>query len=322
MSLKDRLDPLAWNVPIVNKDGTPTPEFMRKWTAQRSINGSAIDLSILPKHVVLLGETAYQPGYVPAGTNGQLLIGQTNLDPAFKSITGDLTMLATGAGTVTGIQGHPVSSVAPVDGEILRWTAADGKYDLKAEFAGYLISGADTYTAMGLSLSDPEVVLAGGLPVYTKNGMMANLVKGVTDGSDAAAGMVGELMDSFIPQGSAINLTTAVAVNVTSLNLTAGDWDVFGIVAYFGGATTIVTEAAASVSTTSATLATDGTLGRAFLIPASASYTPFSTNDIMQQCGPVRVSVSATTTVYLVGRLKFTTSTATAYGELRARRVR
>lgn len=39
------LNPLTWNVAIVNKDGTPTPEFMRKWQLQIEVNAAAPILS-------------------------------------------------------------------------------------------------------------------------------------------------------------------------------------------------------------------------------------------------------------------------------------
>lgn len=33
-----RVDPLHWSVKIVDQDGRPTPEFLRQWNAQRSVN--------------------------------------------------------------------------------------------------------------------------------------------------------------------------------------------------------------------------------------------------------------------------------------------
>lgn len=36
------LDPLHWNTPIVDREGRPTSEFMRKWEAQRKINESGL----------------------------------------------------------------------------------------------------------------------------------------------------------------------------------------------------------------------------------------------------------------------------------------
>lgn len=38
----DGVNPLVWNVPIVNKDGTPTLDFMRKWGQQRNANETAL----------------------------------------------------------------------------------------------------------------------------------------------------------------------------------------------------------------------------------------------------------------------------------------
>lgn len=38
-TLINKLNPLTWNVPIANKDGTPTNEFMRKWAQQQAQNG-------------------------------------------------------------------------------------------------------------------------------------------------------------------------------------------------------------------------------------------------------------------------------------------
>lgn len=42
---ENSVNPLSYNVPIVNKDGTPTNEFMRKWAQQGSTNGTIPDLS-------------------------------------------------------------------------------------------------------------------------------------------------------------------------------------------------------------------------------------------------------------------------------------
>jgi hypothetical protein len=39
-----RVNPLTWNVPITNKDGTPTNEFMRKWLQQATVNDTITTL--------------------------------------------------------------------------------------------------------------------------------------------------------------------------------------------------------------------------------------------------------------------------------------
>lgn len=57
-NLKNGVNPLTWNVPIVNSDGTPTNEFQRKWAQQASANGSIPDLTTaagVSKRLDLLG---------------------------------------------------------------------------------------------------------------------------------------------------------------------------------------------------------------------------------------------------------------------------
>jgi len=41
----NKVNRLTWNVPIVNPNGTPTDEFMRKWLQQATTNASITDLS-------------------------------------------------------------------------------------------------------------------------------------------------------------------------------------------------------------------------------------------------------------------------------------
>jgi hypothetical protein len=104
--------------------------------------------------------------------------------------------------------------------------------------------------------------------------------------------------------------------NVTSINLTAGDWDVQGNIAFLGAATTSFTAEAGSVNITSATLHADMVSNlHPAIVPTAVAFEGMTV--------PIqRISVSATTTVYLVAKATFTVSTAKAYGTLRARRIR
>ena len=52
-------------------------------------------------------------------------------------------------------------------------------------------------------------------------------IVGVTNGLDAAPGMVGEVMSVVNTTGTG-SLTNAVATNVAAITLTPGDWDVTG----------------------------------------------------------------------------------------------
>jgi hypothetical protein len=115
-----------------------------------------------------------------------------------------------------------------------------------------------------------------------------------------------------------VSLTTATAANMTSLSLTAGDYDVSGSCTFQTAATTSVTASICGISTTSATLGADGTYARdtfVAVVPGAVEW--------KDHAAPMtRISLSGTTTVYLVGQSTFTVSTQTAGGFIRARRVR
>lgn len=145
---------------------------------------------------------------------------------------------------------------------------------------------------------------------------------GINDNSTTpAAGQIGEYKSSSVVTGSAVALTTVTGANVTSIVLSAGDWDVWGIVYFKGAGTTTLTYLAASTSLVSATLSNvPGEVGQ-FTTGAAADM-PFGLTDISVNTGPIRQQLSANTTVYLVAQAQFAVSTCSAYGIIQARRRR
>ncbi len=139
---------------------------------------------------------------------------------------------------------------------------------------------------------------------------------GTTTNNNANAGSVGEFIESILLQGSAVALTSTVSANITSITLTAGDWDVFGYVGFLLAGTTTVTSGLGGVSTTSATLPTTEYGGF-----NNASYTPGAVR-ISFSVPMGRVSLSGGATIYLVAALQFGTSTAGGFGSIHARRRR
>lgn len=170
--------------------------------------------------------------------------------------------------------------------------------------SGGLIPNNDNAVALGTS----------GLRWSTVNGIA---YLGTATNDNAASGMIGEYMTHQTVTGSSVSLTTNTTANVDSLTLTAGDWDVYGVVDFTFGATTSYTYAAGGVSSTSATLVADQ--GFAHTTPAEV---PVNTNDQSYPIAPTRFSVSGSTKVYLVARSTFTVSTLKAYGTISARRAR
>jgi len=146
---------------------------------------------------------------------------------------------------------------------------------------------------------------------------IAGQYPGSATNDSANAGNIGELISASLASGSAVSLTTATAKTVTSISLTPGDWDVHGVVVSFPAGSTVVTLAAASISTTNNALTALGSEGVNYIAGGTPTSTLYSL-----PTGTVRISLSATTTVYLVAQLNFSVSTATAYGAISARRVR
>lgn len=142
---------------------------------------------------------------------------------------------------------------------------------------------------------------------------------GTTTNNNAAAGEIGEHVSSAVLSGSAVALTTNVGANITSISLTAGDWDVWANARFTGGATTTVTVLGASVSLASAAVdAAADRLTQSF----HNGQAPFASTNLNCNVGAVRLSLAATTTIYLVGQCSFGTSTLSGFGTLQARRVR
>lgn len=139
---------------------------------------------------------------------------------------------------------------------------------------------------------------------------------GTATNDDAAAGKVGEFTSATLALGSATALTSSVAKTVISISLTAGDWDVSAIGYWTGGTTTVVTDAAFSVGTTTNSFnSTEGAYADAGPLTVGIS-TPSAT------IGRYRFSLSGTTTIYLVSSAIFSVSTLSGYGFISARRAR
>ena len=157
------------------------------------------------------------------------------------------------------------------------------------------------------------------------------LITGTPTNDNAPAGFLGEYIQSTIPTGSAVALTTATPANITSIALTSGDWDVDCQVEFSPAATTSVTQSNAAMSLTSATLSTQpgGTVGIATLGPEpiltvnQAAAVPAAGYAVAPTTVRITVAQSnSTATVYLVAQATFTVSTMSAFGSIRARRVR
>jgi hypothetical protein len=246
---------------------------------------------------------------------------------------GVLTVDTTAAGAVHTITSTEAGASAGPGVVLYRNSATPAASDSIGyiQFSGEDSAGNEqSYGSLVYSISDPtstsedstatQQVLSAGSAVSSliatgaTGGSVA--VKGTNTNDSASAGYVGEYLSSTVVLGSAVSLTNDTTANVTSISLTAGDWDVSGVVAFNPNAATTMTACRGAISTTSATVPTAGNEGYAW------QANPGTGLPVAVATGSARVSLNATTTVYLVARSTFAVNTQSAYGTISARRVR
>ena len=242
-----------------------------------------------------------------------------------NNTTGAFTVtvfLSNGAGGTTGSgvvlpQGTNNSSAVMVqtDGVTDVWLSNTPLGIGAAATSGTLAQFASTTSAQLAGVISDETG-TGSLVFQTTPTLNQPNIVGTTTNNNATAGSVGELLTNNTLTTSA---SSGVTLNATSVSLTAGDWDVTGIVQTNPAGTTTTSIIIAGVSTASATLQT---------IVAGLNNNNSLTSAIPAGFGtslsaPVtRISLAATTTVFLVAQVTFAASTMTVSGFIRARRIR
>ena len=179
----------------------------------------------------------------------------------------------------------------------------------------YLRDGQTGSWVPGLPLSSGGVVTG---PITPAGGLV-----GVTNGSNAAPGMVGEVIQSAVSETS-VGISNNAWTTVTSISLTPGDWDVSGCVGYILG------NVGASSVGSAITNVASGPGGGAqnwpyfnIAFPGGGALAGAATG-LRTPLSVYRASITATTTIFLLGFLIYAGSgtTATAGGYIRARRAR
>lgn len=145
-------------------------------------------------------------------------------------------------------------------------------------------------------------------------------ILGTTTNDAATAGNIGEEVVAI--QSTYTNYTTtATYQNITSITLTAGDWDLSAFMTYSSNSATITAASNAifviSTTTASAAGATEGrNIG---YVPQAAL---LGTSLFSESISPYRVSIASTTTYYLNTQATFTLGNPQYVGGLRGRRIR
>jgi hypothetical protein len=262
----------------------------------------------------LINQVAY---YAAAGTavsglttanNGILVTSNTGV-PSIATTFGQGLAVASSQLAVGGANNIPFNTTKGIQdnngASLLLFTVTAGSPVNYINITNNTTTNGPIIAATG---SDSNVLL-----VLNGKGTSGVATQGTTAGGNAAVGYVGEVISSSILFSGAVALTSTVAANLTSISLTAGDWDIYGNVAFQSSGAFFITNYA-WISTTSAT------------VPDISLYSIANDNGGFNFSGIntpyVRASISATTTYYISGRAVFGGGTANMCGNIFARRVR
>lgn len=233
---------------------------------------------------------------------------------------------------VTSAGGVPsISSTLPTDIAVTTPKITTGIKDSNADLIlGFTAGGgtianyvnlANTNTTFGPLISavgtDANIILRLG-----GKGTGGVAVGGTSTNDSAATGFVGEYVSSVVLVGSPVSLVTSTSKTITSISLTAGDWDVWGDFGATGAGTTVLQSIIGGISLVNNTLPTAAADNATIHQSGTVSFTIGASNLPYYNLTPARISIAATTTVYLVMNVTFITSTADGYGKIVARRVR
>jgi len=281
------------------------------------------------------GEVVYQTapsttGFTAQGTTGQVLTSGGTGSPTWTTATNANTASAIvqrdasgnfSAGTITAsLSGNATTAStatsATTAASATTATTATTTTNVSGGLAGSMPyqTAASTTTTLGIgSANQLLTVNTGGTAPIWQTGII-----GVTDGSSAANGYVGQTVSGNL---TFTGTTTGATVrSVEAIPINAGDWDIYGYVTFsYTGTTTSVSTIGASIGT-STTALTDK---QNTILLVGATTTLTQANSYSFATPTIRVSVSATTNYYVVIKLPtFSAGTIAVTGSYRGRRVR
>lgn len=131
-------------------------------------------------------------------------------------------------------------------------------------------------------------------------------------------GMIGEYITSTVAVASTASVTTNTPLNITSVTLTNGVWEVGGAADFVTTSTTSITGLIAGTNTVSATIGGQDT---ATHLSTAANVFTATTTTVPVPVQRYYVPAGTTKVVYLNVNAYFTASTLTAYGSMWALRI-
>ena len=265
-------------------------------------------------------------GEITAGNNG-VLVSSSGGVPSWNTSLGQGLVVSSSVLSVGGANNIPFNTghgLQDNNGNSLLLFTVTGSAVNYINFQNNIANSAPSITSAG---SDTHIDLnlgakgSGSIVLNSplKFNPTTSGIVGTTTNDDTTAGKVGEFITSNIPDGTPVGLTNNTNANVTSIALTAGDWDVWGNVDFQGDNTTTVTYLIGGINTISATRP-DSSFSSSSTFPAGS--TNFATGRVAFTVPQQRLSLSGNQTVYLVAFALFGVATCSVSGNLSARRRR
>lgn len=322
-----------------------------KVTSTMIVDGTILDADVNASAALSYSKLAsLATGHILAGNAGT---------PTDTTLGGDATIGATGTLTIANlaitnakIAATTIDLTAKVTGTL---PATNGGTGFASYTIGDILSASSTTALSKVTVGTSNQLLqgngVGNLPSWvtvsgdatnsngaitlaSTNANLGNLSKatgvavhGTNTNDSAAAGFVGETLTGTLVRSSATSLTTSTSKTITSISVTAGDWQICGGVQFKTAAGTSVTSLYAAASLTTNTLPAADTQ----FVPTSneiradidePATVPGSNSDTPLPFPCYRASFSGTTNLFLVANATFSVSTMTGYGFIQATRTR
>lgn len=284
-----------------------------------SIPGPASSVTIVP----LGGISATDVQDAMYALDTRISTNATNIATNTSAIASNVTSLATQAAAIatntTNIATNTTNIATNTSGIAANVTSlATQAAEIAANTASIVTNSANIATnTTNIAANTASIATNATAIAAAATAIATGAIVGTATNNNATAGNIGEYVSSSVVVGSAVSLTSGTPANVTSISLTAGDWDVRGVVGFAPNVLTVESVVTGSIGTTTGSVGTAPNGGAFVQINMS-----LTGSGRVLPVGTARLSLASTTTVYLVASATFTTSTDAAYGFLGARRVR
>ncbi len=271
----------------------------------------------------------YDVTTVGSGAANWVLTRSTDYDTNLQIVPGTLVPVINGTANA-GTSWVETATVAVVDTDpviFAQFSFGSSSFLLKANNLSDVASVATSLVNLGLGVptgtgnvvrqTSPTLItpsLGNATATSLTFSPTTNGIVGTTTNDSASSGRVGEFIQSVILAASSVSLTDSIASNITSISLTAGDWDVWGNVSLVGSGNNMLS-AGGWTSQTSATIP-DTSLYN------GASFGSTGLNSFLCSVPQFRYSVTGSTTIFLTAVSSFPSGSVLVCGGIYARRRR